>query len=576
MARAGQLQPAHMILNEESGRWQPASSMPELFIPPSRPASRPLWAAFLAVPGETCKEIGRRIALARLRRRLRQQRRDEQKFLQQVGGGLLSAGTAIPGGEPLAAQFRAFHQQRLTAQQGNAEKNQTARLVLLIDELSVQYGQLAMSSQTPFPGRPEIQPRWEQSRQGLAHTEAEIGKRTQQGASTPRRVKGQALAAVALMMGLLVLVPWLLWPAGEQSRPESPPARLPLKELFAKLAPAVPLVRAVGVGSGSGFLVRHDNRLLVITNRHVVENARKGIEVDFLGDSGEKQLAIPANRTSVLAVHRAADLALIDVTQAAGDIEKQGLVPLPLAPDGHKPKVGEHIFAIGHPGRPDSGVLTRTLTDGIVSAVNREHQGARYIQITAPINPGNSGGPLFDDDGRVIGVNTFGFRKSADREMTLEALNFALDGSFVHELLTNPSKSLDRGEIAAAVSPTVPVGSKILLRGLIEVLAQAGFKLYSETIDDSARVVRVPPRGQALLIVNCRPGETFAVLGLTVPPADVELAALDPARKVITSSKKASPFPDLEFRASVAGPHPVVVLNRSEEEAQVFLVLLSR
>ena len=32
--------------------------------------------------------------------------------------------------------------------------------------------------------------------------------------------------------------------------------------------------------------------------------------------------------------------------------------------------------------------------------------GAKLIQHTAPINPGNSGGPLFDECGRVIGINT--------------------------------------------------------------------------------------------------------------------------------------------------------------------------
>ncbi len=601
LALAGQLQPAHMILPESAGRWQLASSMAELFAPASPPPPPPRsspWSPLLAclsVPIVTCKEIGRRFALARSRRRLRQQQLDEQRFLQQVGGSLLSAGTAIPEGNPLAVKFRTLHQQRLAAQQGGAEKKQQANsLGQQIDELSAEYGRLALKTPAPFPGRTEIQPRWEKASKERALTKAEIDRRQKQWSTAPRVVKWQTLAGVALFAGLLVLVPWLLWPVAKAplandppepvadnhppTPPEKkvPPARLPLQELFTKLAPSVPLVRAIDTGSGSGFLVKHDNRFLVITNRHVVENGRKGLEVEFLGEADEKRLTIPASKTSVVAVHRAADLALIDVTQASADIEKQGLIPVPLAPRDHKPKVGEHVFAIGHPGRPDSGVLTRTLTDGIVSAINRLHEGARYVQITAPINPGNSGGPLFDDDGQVIGVNTFGFRKSASGEVSLEALNFSLDCGFVHELLNDPAKSLDKKEIAALISPSGAAGAKALLADRIDELKKTGFKPYGGSVEDSIRVVRVPSQGQHMLVLMCRPGESYAVLGLTKPAVDVQLAVLDSTRKVLGRSKTASSTPDMQFRPMMPGPHPIVILNRSDNDTEALLVLFRK
>jgi S1-C subfamily serine protease len=56
--------------------------------------------------------------------------------------------------------------------------------------------------------------------------------------------------------------------------------------------------------------------------------------------------------------------------------------------------------------------LDRTLTTGIVSALQREIQAPdgfridNVIQTDAPINPGNSGGPLLDAAGRVIGINS--------------------------------------------------------------------------------------------------------------------------------------------------------------------------
>jgi 2-alkenal reductase len=65
------------------------------------------------------------------------------------------------------------------------------------------------------------------------------------------------------------------------------------------------------------------------------------------------------------------------------------------------------VFAIGNPFG-----LSRTLTQGLVSAVERQLPTASgreirgVIQTDASINPGNSGGPLLDSAGRLIGVNT--------------------------------------------------------------------------------------------------------------------------------------------------------------------------
>jgi serine protease Do len=51
--------------------------------------------------------------------------------------------------------------------------------------------------------------------------------------------------------------------------------------------------------------------------------------------------------------------------------------------------------------------LKFTATEGIVSKAKRLHNGLNYIQIDAAINPGNSGGPLVNNNGEVIGINTF-------------------------------------------------------------------------------------------------------------------------------------------------------------------------
>ena len=236
---------------------------------------------------------------------------------------------------------------------------------------------------------------------------------------------------------------------------KAPAVRRPLHELFKSLAPAVPLVEAEGVGSGSGFLVKHEGKYLVVTNRHVIENANKGVIVHFLQGDGkepEKRTTIPAKKTKVIAVHRSADLAVLDLGDAKDQIESLRIEPVQLAPANHRPQVGEHAFAIGHPGGESLGLLTRTLSDGIISAVGRKVEKATFLQVTVPVNPGNSGGPLFDDDGRVVGVNTFIIRKSSGRGFALEALNFALESSFVHEALTDSGKSLTSKQIAAVLN----------------------------------------------------------------------------------------------------------------------------
>ena len=83
-----------------------------------------------------------------------------------------------------------------------------------------------------------------------------------------------------------------------------------------------------------------------------------------------------------------------------------GIQPIPVGRSSDL-KTGQAVFAIGNPYG-----LSRTLTTGIISALNRRLPTAEgsdvtnAIQTDAAINPGNSGGPLLDSAGRLIGVNT--------------------------------------------------------------------------------------------------------------------------------------------------------------------------
>jgi len=137
---------------------------------------------------------------------------------------------------------------------------------------------------------------------------------------------------------------------------------------------------------GSGFVI--DPSGLIVTNYHVVENA---FEITVTLSDGT---LLPGK---LVHASRLADLAIVQVQ--AG---------YPLKPvqwgDSNKLRVGDQVFAIGNP----LGLGT-SVTGGIVSGLNRDAEESPYddfIQTDAAINHGNSGGPLFDMEGKVVGVDS--------------------------------------------------------------------------------------------------------------------------------------------------------------------------
>ena len=162
--------------------------------------------------------------------------------------------------------------------------------------------------------------------------------------------------------------------------------------IYDAASPAVVSIRTTQ-GSGTGFLIDTDGT--IVTNDHVVDNAKRVI-VRFGRDGG----SIDAD---VLGTDPSSDLAVVSI--AKRDIPK-GVKPLQFA-DSRNVRVGDMVLAIGNPFD-----LDRTATQGIVSALGRDIEAPNHytinnvIQTDAPINPGNSGGPLLDDSAHVIGVNS--------------------------------------------------------------------------------------------------------------------------------------------------------------------------
>lgn len=149
---------------------------------------------------------------------------------------------------------------------------------------------------------------------------------------------------------------------------------------------------------GSGFI--YNNKGYIVTNNHVVENA-KVVDVTLI--NGDRYTA------NVTGTDAFSDLAVIKINE--NTTTTTTTLPKPLVVgNSSELRVGDQVVAIGNPFGLES-----SMTTGIVSQIGRllsiDERGfsiPNAIQTDALINPGNSGGPLLNMKGEVIGVNTAG------------------------------------------------------------------------------------------------------------------------------------------------------------------------
>jgi serine protease Do len=172
-------------------------------------------------------------------------------------------------------------------------------------------------------------------------------------------------------------------------------------------------------GTGTGFYLR--NYDMIVTNHHVVGENRK---VTVKARTFDKRLA------DVLFYDSKYDIAFLKPP-----VDMSALPELKLG-DYAALHDGDIVVAIGHPYG-----LNYTATQGVISRVDRVQMGIKYIQIDAAINPGNSGGPLINEDGEVVGVNTF-IIKGGDN------LGFALPVTPLKEMLEQVFPIKGNGEMA--------------------------------------------------------------------------------------------------------------------------------
>ncbi len=175
--------------------------------------------------------------------------------------------------------------------------------------------------------------------------------------------------------------------------------------------------------SGSGFILTADG--YIATNYHVIEDAvqRDGVDIEVTLSNGEKYTG------KLVGGDQDNDIAVVK-------IDAQGLSPVTVG-ESSALKVAQWVCTVGNP----LGELTFSFSDGRVSALDRvistdNSERMNMLQTNCAINPGNSGGPLFDAQGRVVGIVTAKYT-SASSGVSAEGLGFAIPIDDVKDMLSD-------------------------------------------------------------------------------------------------------------------------------------------
>ncbi|MDR5587753.1 MULTISPECIES: trypsin-like peptidase domain-containing protein [Clostridium] len=218
---------------------------------------------------------------------------------------------------------------------------------------------------------------------------------------------------------------------------ETSSGTLSTTEAFNKVAPAVVIVSTKGLsnsgffpqeveGIGSGFIINEDGYIL--TNNHVIKGANE-VKVTLSDGKEVNATVVNYDEAKDVAMIKVEDGTKVPAVAELGDSD--ALFP------------GDQVIAIG---TPLSKEFAQTLTQGVISAVNRNvasesGTSVNLIQTDAAINPGNSGGPLVNSKGQVIGINSMKIGTQLSGT-SVEGMGFAIPINEVKEKMDSLSKPI--------------------------------------------------------------------------------------------------------------------------------------
>ena len=185
-----------------------------------------------------------------------------------------------------------------------------------------------------------------------------------------------------------------------------------IHELVEQVMPSLVIVRGRRFGAGAGIVWAENG--LILTNNHVVGRQNP---IVVLQNDGEFESRLLARDPDV-------DLALLS-------IEATGLPPL--RPASVSSRVGELVFAFGHPWG-QRNTVTRGIISALAFAQNRRGDNLPVVRSDVLLAPGNSGGPLVNTYGEVVGINAM--IVGGDQSVSIAV---SVANEFVNKALANPA-----------------------------------------------------------------------------------------------------------------------------------------
>lgn len=246
-------------------------------------------------------------------------------------------------------------------------------------------------------------------------------------------------------------------PAVSAATNASVAADLSASEIAARYDSAIVDIHTVldgGAGAGSGIIIDADGT--IVTNYHVVENARS-IEVTVSNSSETYDATlVGADETHDIAVLQAEDADGLE-TVTVGDSDEVDVGDRVVA-------IGNASDAAGDPTVTEGAVAALAQTISVQSDYGDVDQLSDLIQTTAQLEPGNSGGPLFDATGAVIGINAAANVDRFGDVASAEGYSIPID------TVMDVVEQIESGES----SETVRVGARGYLGVVLEASARVG------------------------------------------------------------------------------------------------------